>query len=132
MVCLSWLLRNIRANRKWFQECTKAKEPTAIRPGRSSGSTITRNAVNRLQPSTQAASSSVYGTFLMKLLIRMIDSGSWKTVSARMTLPSELIICSSAKIWNSGTRSSAPGTNWEHSSASMNPRLILKSKRARA
>jgi len=53
-------------------------------------------------------------------------------VSAMMTLPSELIIFSSAKIWKSGTRSSAPGTNWEQSSASMKPRLILKSKRARA
>ena len=88
--------------------------------------------MKRLQPSTQAASSREYGTFLMKPLIRIIDSGSWKTVSAMMTLPSELIIWSSAKIWNSGTRSSAPGTNWEQSSASMKARLILKSKRARA
>lgn len=88
--------------------------------------------MNRLQPSTQAASSSEYGTFLMKPLIRIIDKGSWKTVSAMMTLPSELIIRRLAKIWNSGTSSSAPGTNWEHRRASMKPFLSLKSKRARA
>lgn len=132
MVCFSWLLRNIRANRKWFQEWTKAKEPTAISPGRSSGRTTTRNARILPHPSTQAASSREYGTFLMKLLIRIIDNGSWKTVSAMMTLPSELIICSPAKISNSGTRSSAPGTNWEHSRASMKTRLTRKSNRASA
>ncbi len=132
MVCLSWEERNIRANRKWFQLCTKAKEPTAISPGRSIGSTMARKARIREQPSTQAASSSDSGTFLMKPLMRIIDSGSWKTVSAMITLHTELMSWRLRKVSNSGTSISAPGMNCEHSSASMKAFFRRNRKRARA
>lgn len=68
----------------------------------------------------------------MKPLIRMMESGSWKTVSAMTTLPRELIIWRFLKISKSGTSISAPGMNCEQSSASMKPFLILKSNRASA
>ncbi len=88
--------------------------------------------MKREHPSTQAASSRETGTFLMNPLIRMIDSGSWKTVSAMTTLHRELIIWRFRKISKSGTSIRAPGMNCEQSSASMNAPLILKSNRARA
>lgn len=64
--------------------------------------------------------------FLMKPLMRISESGSWKTVSAMTRLHSELVSDSVRKISNSGMIIRAPGMNCVQSIPTMNAALPRK------
>ena len=104
----------------------KANELIATIPGLSSGSATAMKPRRRPHPSIHEASSSSMGMLRMNPIIKITESGRWKTVSATTMLHRLLIKPVARNTSKSGISIIAPGMNCVHSSSTRNASGLLK------